>query len=88
MILCAGTDVNKNNYYEIENDGHKFKSSQPVRPYSISSMFVQQKCQNIAKISTFHMFTQSMDGLFHKMTEWCIKYGAIKTTEKLRQSSK
>ena len=23
-----------------------------------------------------------MDGLFHKITEWCIKYGAIKTTEK------
>ena len=29
-----------------------------------------------------------MDGLFHKITVWCIKYGVIKTTEKLLKSSK
>ena len=50
-------------------------------------LFVQQICQNIArriKISStaFHLFTECMDGLFHKITEWCIKYGAIKTTDK------
>ena len=27
-----------------------------------------------------------MNGLFHKITECCIKYGVIKTTEKLLQS--
>ena len=29
------------------------------------------------------MFSEHIDGLFYKITEWCIKYGAIKTTEKL-----
>ena len=33
-------------------------------------------------------FTECMDGLFLKIAEWCIKYGAIKTTKKLLQSSK
>ena len=33
-----------------------------------------------------HLFTECMDGLFQKITEWCIKYAAIKTTEKLLQS--
>ena len=30
----------------------------------------------------------NMDGLFHKITECCIKYGVIQKTEKLCQSSK
>ena len=68
------------------------KSALPSRPYSMSSAlflwFVQQKCQNIARIAVFHLFTECMDGLFHKITEWCIRYGVIKTTEKLLQSSK
>ena len=28
------------------------------------------------------MFTECMDGLFHKIIEWCIKCGVIKRTEK------
>ena len=43
--------------------------------------------QERLKYAVFHFFTEGMDGLFHKITEWCIKYGAIKTTEKLLQSS-
>ena len=31
---------------------------------------------------------ECMDCLFNKITEWCIKYGALKTTKKLLQSSK
>ena len=31
--------------------------------------------------AVFHLFTDCMDGLFHKKTEWCIKYGVIKTIE-------
>ena len=33
-------------------------------------------------------FTECMDGLFHKIGEWCIIHSAIYTTEKLLQSSK
>ena len=39
--------------------------------------------QERLKQAVFHLFTECMDWLFHKITEWCIKYGAIKTTEKL-----
>ena len=61
------------------------------RPYSTSGtlylLFVQQICQNIATTAEisriYHLFTECIDGLLHKITEWCIKYGAIKTTEKL-----
>ena len=77
--LCAHTML-------IFSD-HKSKSSQPVRPYSTSDtlflLFVQQTCQNIARITVFHLLTECMDGLFHKITEWGIKYGMIKTTEQL-----
>ena len=38
--------------------------------------------------AVFHLFTKCIDGLFHKITEWCIKYGAMKTNENLLQSSK
>ena len=50
-----------------------------------------ERTHNARKIfhnKTFHLFPECMDGLFHKTTEWCMKYGGIKTTEKLLQSSK
>ena len=57
--LCASTDVNKNKqrYYGIEHYAdQKSQSGQPVRPYSTSGtlflLFVQQTCQNIARISS------------------------------------
>ena len=28
--------------------------------------------------AVFQLFTESMDWLFHKITEWCIKYGVKK----------
>ena len=49
-------------------------------------LLVQQRCQNIGRkieISSISLLPESRDGLFYKTTEWCIKYGAIKTTEKL-----
>ena len=65
------------------------------RLYSTSGtiflLFVQQTCQNTARTiekAVLHLFTKCMDGLFHKLREWCIKYGAIRATEKLLQSSK
>ena len=63
--------VNKNNqtYNRIEHAGHKSKSRQQVKPYFTSCtlflLFVQQTCQNS---------TECMDRLFHKITEWYIKY--------------
>ena len=44
--------------------------------------------KTLQKQAVFHLLTECMDGLFHKITEWCIKYGVIKTTEKLLQTSK
>ena len=46
-------------------------------------LFIQQTCLNIARISVFHLFTECMNGLFHKITECGIKYGVTKTIEKL-----
>ena len=58
------------------------------RPNSTSCtlfiLFVQQTCQNTARmiaIPSISLFIECMDGLFHKISEWCIKYGAITTTE-------
>ena len=36
-------------------------------------------CKNKA---VFHFFTECVDELFYKITEWCIICGAIKITEK------
>ena len=30
------------------------------------------------ELAVFHLFPEFMDGLFHKITEWCIKYEAMK----------
>ena len=56
-------------------------------------LFVQQTCQNIAR--TIEISSISLVHLMHgwgwaisQETEWCIKHGAIKTTENLLQSSK
>ena len=44
--------------------------------------------QGQLKKAVFQLFRECMDGLFHQITKWCIKYGVIKTTEKLLQASK
>ena len=49
------------------------------------------RSQNIARtieISSVSLLTEFMHGLFHKITEWRIKYEVIETTEKLLQASK
>ena len=46
-------------------------------------LFVFNKNVKTLQETVFHLSTECMDGLFHKITEWCIKYGAIKTTEKI-----
>ena len=54
-------------------------------------MLVRSPNQNIARtieISSVSLLTEFMHGLFHKITEWCIKYEVIETTEKLLQASK
>ena len=41
--------------------------------------FVPQTCETIARsIKVFYLFPECKEGLFHKVTEWCIKYGAAK----------
>ena len=60
-MICAHAQCykNKQRYYRIEHAGHKSKSGQPVRMYSTSGtlflLFVQQTCQNIAKISSISL---------------------------------
>ena len=44
--------------------------------------------KTLQEYAAFYLFTKCMDGLFHKITEWCMKHGVIKTTKKLLQSSK
>ena len=44
--------------------------------------------QERSKLAVFDLFTECMDELFHKITEFCIKYGTIKTAEKLLHSFK
>ena len=56
MICVHAQYKQKQRYYRIDHAGHKFKSGQPVRLYSTSGtlflLFVQQTCQNIARISS------------------------------------
>ena len=60
-VICVHTDVNKNNlgYNGIEYAGDKPKSGWLVRQYSTSRtlflLFVQQTCQNIARISSISL---------------------------------
>ena len=60
--LCTHRRKQKQRYYGIEHAGYKSESGWRVRPYSTSStlflLFVQQKCQNTARIST--VFTCSL----------------------------
>ena len=64
---------NKQRYYRIERAGHKSKSGRPVRPYSTSSTFSFVCSTNMSKtlqeLAVLHLFTECMDGLFHKITE-------------------
>ena len=70
---------NKQRYYR---KNMLAKSGRPVTPYSIYGTLFPLFVVNILQEKTFfHLFTENMDGLFHKITEWCIKYGVIKTTE-------
>ena len=44
-------------------------------------MLVRSPNQNIARtieISSVSLLTEFMHGLFHKITEWCIKYEVMK----------
>ena len=34
-----------------------------------------------------HIFTECIDGLFHKITKWCIKYEVIKATASIFQNN-
>ena len=58
LMICLHTQCkqNKQTYYRIKHAGHKSKSGQPVRLYSNTGalflLFVQQKCKNIARISS------------------------------------
>ena len=69
---------------EIEHAGHKSKSGWQVFHVRYIISFVCST--NMSKHCKNHCnkpyFTECMDGLFHKITEWCIKYGVITTTEK------
>ena len=77
-------NVNKNNqrYFGKEHAGHKSKSGWPVRPFSTCStlflLYVPQNVKTFQEYTVFHLFTEYMDGLCHKITEWCIKCGTIK----------
>ena len=59
MICVYNVNKNKQKNYRIEHAGHKSKLGQPVRPYSTSGtlflLFVQQTCQNIARISSISL---------------------------------
>ena len=61
ILVCATHNVNKNNkiYNRIEHAGQKSKSGWPVRQYSTSGtlflLFVEQTCQNIARISSISL---------------------------------
>ena len=63
-----------------------------IRSYSTSGtlfLFLFNKHFKILQEkAVFHLFSKCRDGIFHKITEWCIKSGAIKTTGRLLQSSK
>ena len=76
-------NINKNNqrYYRIEHANHKSKSGRPVRPYSTSGTLFLLLFNKHFK--TLQECTECMNGLFHKISELCTKYGVIKTTEKL-----
>ena len=58
------------------------KSGWLVRLYSTSGtlflLFVRKTCQTLQEYAVINLFTECMDGLFHKITERCIKCGAIK----------
>ena len=68
FVHTHNVNKNKQRYYRIKHAGHKSKSGQPVRLYSISGtlllLFFQQTCQNIAIISSI--------SLVHLMHEWGI----------------
>ena len=63
IVTYKSVDKNVNNdsqrYYRIEHAGHKSKSGLPVRLYSTSGtvflLFVQQTCQNIARMCSTHI---------------------------------
>ena len=59
MICVYNVNKNKQRNYRIEHSDHKSKLGQPVRPYSTSGtlflLFVQQTCQNIARISSISL---------------------------------
>ena len=73
----------------MEHSGHKSKSDQQVHvrciPLPVNYCFcLFNKNVKILQEKAVHLlFIESMDGLFHKITECCLKYGAIKATEKL-----
>ena len=70
--MCARTDVNKNKDIR-EHAGHKSKSCQPVRPhFTFGTLFLLLFNQNVKTLqekTAFHLFTECMDGIFHKITE-------------------
>ena len=59
MICVHAQCKQKQTKILIEHADHKSKSGRPVRPYSTSStlflLFVQQKCQNIARICSISL---------------------------------
>ena len=71
----------------MEYAGRKSKSGWPLPVLYLFCLF-NKNVKTLQDLTVFHLFTERIDWLFHKITEWCIKYGAIKTTEKLLQSSK